>query len=430
MRRFTLAIPFIAVLTAHSAPSSFAAVSPRTSAALVEPEKDHEKAILDGLRWLIRHQNPDGSWGAATLAQRCKPDKKCFDAQFKYDEHYDEGLTALALLCFLRAGYGDESKQDLVDTTTTQRHHVADVVKNGLQWLVKRQRDDGSFGKERAFMYNEALCALALAEAYGLKKSGTWKLPAQKSIEFLLDAQRPNPSGKGLWGWRYASRVEVEGLRSEYKTKEEYLQELHDSDTSVTGWAIRALESAKSNGLNVPKPAMEGAVAFCEWVTPDDGGGLVGYIQPSQAGANLTGPNDAGFVYHPTSMSAVAMCIRILVENDRRDPFFEQAAQRIVKDMPLIQLDTTQPSPADYYYWYYGSLALSLYDGPESTRKNAKYWGPWKKAVLECSMKVQDRTEGSCSHGGWTIGDRWNYAGGPIYCTAINVLTLEGALGK
>ena len=30
-----------------------------------------------------------------------------------------------------------------------------------------------------------------------------------------------------------------------------------------------------------------------------------------------------------------------------------------------------------------------------------------------------------CSRGGWLVGDRWSHAGGPIYTTAINTLTLE-----
>jgi hypothetical protein len=30
-----------------------------------------------------------------------------------------------------------------------------------------------------------------------------------------------------------------------------------------------------------------------------------------------------------------------------------------------------------------------------------------------------------CSRGGWLTPDRWCHAGGPIYSTALNVLTLE-----
>jgi hypothetical protein len=386
-----------------------------------------DKAVLDGLRWLIRHQNPDGSWGGAALAERCMPDKPCFDAKFKYTDHYDEGLTAMALLCFLRAGFGDESKQDIVDTTTKKRHHMGEVVTNGLQWLVKRQQADGSFGKERAFLYNEALCALALTEAYAQKRKALWKEPAQKSIDFLQNAQRPNPSGKGLWGWRYASRADVEKIRSKL-SEDDFFSELHDSDTSVTGWAVRALASAKSSGLSVSKEAMAGAADFCNWVTPRDGNGLVGYIDPKGAGAALTGPNDAGFAYHVTTMSAVAMCIRIFVDGDRKDPFLEQAAERIVQDLPTRVIDVSKPSPVDYYYWYYASLALSQFDGPESPKRNAKYWAPWKKVILDCVTGLQDEAEGVCSNGGWIVPDRWNYAGGPIYCTAINVLTLEGMM--
>jgi len=37
----------------------------------------------------------------------------------------------------------------------------------------------------------------------------------------------------------------------------------------------------------------------------------------------------------------------------------------------------------------------------------------------------QDQTERACSNGGWLVPDRWCYAGGPIYATALNVLTLE-----
>jgi hypothetical protein len=384
-----------------------------------------DKAVLDGLRWLVRHQNPDGSWGAASLAERCMPDKPCFEDKFKYSDHYDEGLTAMALLCFLGAGFSHESKQDIVDTTMAKRHKIGEVVKNGLQWLVKKQNQDGSFSKDRAFMYNEALCALALAEAYGLTQNRYWKEPAQRSIDFLQKAQKPNPSGKGLWGWRYASRVEIEDFRRSGSQDDAYLKELYDADTSVTGWVVMALKSAQISGLTVSKESMEGAMEFCKWVTPEGGNGLVGYLDAKGAGAPLTGPNDAGFLYHPTSMSALGMCIRIFTQHDPADPFLEQAAQRIIKDLPQLHTDKSKQSPVDYYYWYYASLALNQLDGPDSPKKSGKYWGPWNKAMVDCVTGLQDHTERVCRNGGWVDGDRWNYAGGPVYTTAINTLTLE-----
>jgi hypothetical protein len=79
----------------------------------------------------------------------------------------------------------------------------------------------------------------------------------------------------------------------------------------------------------------------------------------------------------------------------------------------------------DYYYWYYGSLALNQLDGPDSPKKSGKYWGPWNKAMVDAVLSLQDHTERACSNGGWIQGDRWAYTGGPLYATAINVLTLE-----
>jgi hypothetical protein len=305
-------------------------------------------------------------------------------------------------------------------------HRAGDVVKNGLLWLVKRQQPDGSFSGDRAFLYNEALCALAMTEAYGLTKNRFWEKPAKRSVDFLQKAQKPSPTGKGLWGWRYASRVEIEDFRRAGSQDDAYLKELYDADTSVTGWVVMALKSAQISGLHVSNESMDGAMEFCKWVTADgEKRGLVGYLDAKGAGATLTGPNDAGFVYHPTSMSALGMCIRIFTQHDPSDPFLEHAAQRIVKDLPQLSIDRTKPSPVDYYYWYYASLALNQLDGPENPRATGRYWGPWNKAMVECVLALQDGEGRSCSRGGWIQGDRWSYAGGPIYSTAINVLTLE-----
>ncbi len=387
-----------------------------------------EKAVLEGLRWLARHQNADGSWGVASLRDVCPTDARCSAEADKLSDHYDVGLTGLALLAFLGTGLSHESNALIVDPVRGVAHRAGDIVKNGLLWLAKRQNADGSFSKDRAFLYNEALATLAMAEAYGLTQNRYWKEPAQRSIDFLQRAQKPNPSGRGLWGWRYTSRVEIEDFRRAGSQDDAYLKELYDADTSVTGWVVMALKSAQISGLSVSDEAMEGAMDFCKWVTPegpDAQRGLVGYLDAKGAGSPLTGPNDAGFVYHPTSMSALGMCIRIFTQHDPRDPFLEQAAQRIVKDLPRLHTDKSQPSPVDYYYWYYASLALYQFDGPDSPRSSGKYWSPWNKAMVESVLALQDKNDRACSRGGWMNGDRWSYTGGPLYSTALNVLTLE-----
>lgn len=386
---------------------------------LGEPVKT-EKAVLDGMRWLLRHQNPDGSWGADALRERCAGEHRCSDPSTEYLAQYNEGLTALALLCFLGDGMSHLSTNVvIVDPIRGEKHVAGEAIKKGLKWLVDRQNQDGSFSRDRPFMYNEALCTLALAEAYGLTRNRYWKEPAQKGVDFLQKAQRPNPSGEGLWGWRYQSRMEVEDYRKSASQNAAFEKELFDSDTSVTGWVVMALKSAQLSGLSVSPASLDGAMAFTHWVTADNG--LVGYIDPKGAGAIVTGHNDH-FTYHPAAMSALGMCIRIFTQHDPSDPFYDLAARRIVADLPVVSRDRLS---VDFYYWYYASLALNQLDGPDSPRRSGKYWGTWKKAMEDALLSLQDHTDRACTNGGWIVGDRWSYTGGPVYSTALNVLTLE-----
>jgi len=378
-----------------------------------------DRAVLDGLRWLVRHQNPDGSWGADTLKDRCDPEHPCYNPKDNLTDNYNEGLTGLALLCFLGAGFSHESRQDLVDPVEGRRHKIGDVVKNGLLWLVHKQNPDGSFSKDKSFIYNESLATMALAEAYGLTQNRYWKEPAQKGVDFIMRAQRPSPvNPTGLWGWRYGSRMEIEDPR---KTTgdDNYKKELYDSDSSASCWAVMALKSAQISGLTVKKENMDGAFEFTKYCTADDG--KVGYLDAKTAGSAVTGKNDH-YTYHTATMSALGMCIRIFTQHDPNDPFLDLAAKQIIKDLPTISKDQLS---IDYYYWYYGSLALNQLDGPDSPRKSGKYWNTWNKAMVDALLPLQDHKERACSNGGWIIPDRWAYTGGPLYTTAINVLTLE-----
>ena len=383
------------------------------------PTQGTEKAVLDGLRWLVRHQNEDGSWSPTTINTLCPCDDPMYNPKTPYTKNFDEGLTGMALLCFLGAGFSHESKQDIVDTAMAKRHKIGEVVKKGLQWLQKKQNQDGSFSTGRPFMYNEALAGMAMAEAYGLTQARFWKEPAQRSMNFIMGAQRPNPTGQGLWGWRYASRQEIEQFSRGGSQDEALKKELFDSDTSVTGWCIMALKSGKLSNLEVKEENMQGGMAFAKWVTADNG--MVGYIDPKGAGATVTGPGDH-YTYHPAVMSALGMCIRIFVDHNPDDPFLDLAAKQVVKDLPTISKDKLS---IDYYYWYYGSMALNQVDGPDAPKKSNKYWGPWNKAMVDAVLALQDHAERACTNGGWMVPDRWTYDGGPIYTTALNVLTLE-----
>ena len=390
------------------------------------PTARTEAAVLEGLRWLVRHQNADGSWGADTLRERCNPKHPCIAADIAVGANFNEGLTGLALLAFLGAGIRHDSKLTVVDTAMGREHSLGETVKRGLLWLVNRQKEDGSFSAGRPFMYNEALATMALTEAYGLSRNRYFEDAAERGVRFLVNAQKRSPSDDGLWGWRYESKAELDAALARGEIDDAtYFVEKSNADISVTGWVIMALKSAAISGIEVPPEVLQGGLRYALAVTGENG--LSGYVSRDSAGQKVSGPGDH-FAYHTGTMSALNMLVRTFVAHDLEDPFLEQAARHLVTDLPVISKDKLS---IDYYYWYYGSLALNQFDGPDSPRNavtsQQKYWGPWKKEMERALLSLQDDNQerNACSRGGWLVNDRWSQHGHALYNTAINTLTLE-----
>jgi hypothetical protein len=240
-------------------------------------------------------------------------------------------------------------------------------------------------------MYNHAIAALAMAEAYGLTNATVYRAPAQKGIDFITLAQNP------YLGWRYHVKP-------------------GDNDTSVTGWCVMALKSAEISGLTTARTGFDGARAWLERVT-DKETGEVGYTGLGRVDVVVPGRNEK-WGPHP-SMTAVGLLCRIYVDQNAADPLLEKAARRIMKDLPVWN---EAGHTVDSYYWYYATLALYLYkDGP-----GAWAWKSWNDAMKDALIPHQKTRKAGCADGSWDPDvDRWGFAGGRVYMTAINVLTLE-----
>lgn len=384
-----------------------------------------EEAVLEGLRWLIRHQNEDGSWSVGGVGSHCKGGKPCIaPPEGEVNNKYDVGLTSLALLAFLGQGISVGSKIKIVDTAMGKEHQAGTIVKNGVRWLMDHQREDGAFTEmEHVFVYNQALASMALSEAYGISRNRELKRPAQMGVDFLIASQKVDHQG-GRWGWRYESKAEVDAALAAGQIKEiDYPSIVQDVDISHTCWAVMALKSARIVGLEVPDDVMQGALSYAISTTGKNG--LVGYESADQAGVTIKGPGDH-FTYHVGTMSALGMLVRTFVQHDLSDPFLEEASQVLVKDLPAVSKDKLS---IDYYYWYYATLALNQFDGPDSPRKGGgKFWEPWNKALIDALLQLQDQSKARevCTRGGWLDPDRWgSHTGHALYSTAINVLTLQ-----
>src|SRR5689334_377479 len=158
-----------------------------------------QRALEAGLGWLARHQAADGCWRASAVDPACTAAFDHGQPKSAWIDHYDSGSTALGILAFVRAG-----------VTRNSGGEQAAAVGRALDWLRAQQNAQGFFSRDQSFLYNEALATLALVEHYAATKDASELAPAQRAVDFLVHAQRPSPSGEGLWGWRYSSRMEIE----------------------------------------------------------------------------------------------------------------------------------------------------------------------------------------------------------------------------
>jgi len=343
-----------------------------------------ESAVSASLKWLARHQSPDGSWSPDKHDSQCIGGK-CVGAG---DPDFTVGETALSVLAFLGAGYTHLSKDEYPNELTGGTLKFGDVVKKALQYLLAQQDPEGAVGPRTSlkFMYNHAIASLALSEAYGMTTSDILKGPAQKAIDFLVASQNP---GKG---WRYSSKP-------------------GDNDTSVTGWAAMALKSAELSLLAFPKTSSDGALAWFDEATDDRQ--LTGYNAKGARHITLS-RLEMNFEHHET-MSAVAMIGRIFLEKKRGDPRHATTASRLVMDLPEMGTMKT-----DFNYIYFASLALYQFDGPDG-----QFWKRWNEPMKNALVPAQKTAKDGCANGSWDPASRWGSTGGRVWATAMNQLTLE-----
>jgi Ca-activated chloride channel family protein len=338
-----------------------------------------EDAVLSALKWLARHQNPDGSWSVTGYAKNCQ--KVCLPCPG--EEEYSAGVTALSTLAFLGAGYTHLSRD------TYNGVCFGDAVRKALQWMLSRQDIDGCIGSRnnQKYMYSHILCALAITEAYGLTGSNLFREQAQKAIDFIVAAQNP---GKG---WRYS-----------YKCG--------DNDSSVTGWAVRALKSAEMSGLKLPPTAYDGPRAWFTEVTDLDNF-RAGYTFRGTGKVFFPGRNEA-FTHHET-LTAIGILSRLTMNGDRQPAILSGGGDLLLKDRPKWDGNSI-----DFYYWYFGSQALFQLDGPAGPR-----WKAWNESMSDALVQNQNAAASGCKAGSWEPVDRWSTEGGRVYATAINAMTLE-----
>jgi hypothetical protein len=313
-----------------------------------------EGAVGVGLRWLAAQQHRNGTWSL----QGPYPDGS--------GSENIEAATAMALLAFQGAGYtpaGDPS------------HPFTPVVRRGWSALLKRMKEDGRFFDDvprTHQIYTQAQCTIALCELYAMTGDAQYYDAAQKAVDYCVRMQSPQG------GWRYDPNP-VNG----------------ESDMSVTGWVVMALQSARMAGIEVPSPVFDRISQFLDSVGRDDG---TRYAYQTQAGATLT-------------LTAEGLLCRQYLGWPHDDPRLGMGVDYLVQKQNLPDY-----SKRNVYYWYYATQVLHHMEGDA--------WRQWNEEMRKMLPEKQE-SRGK-ERGSWDPkGDRWGDAGGRLYVTCLSIYTLE-----
>ena len=306
-----------------------------------------EAAVARALHWLSRQQRRDGRWKLDGGARS------------------DAAATSLALMPFLGAGQTPDAG--------VYKH----VVARGLGWLLDSQKNDGDLRVDSSGntgMYAQGQCAIVLCEAFLMTGSESLRVPAQKSIDFIVAAQFPDG------GWRYRPNGEIP-------------RSARRGDTSVVGWQMMALQSARAAGLEVPGETLELAGQYLDGVASRD------RSQYAYQRGNSPTP----------VMTAEALLCRMYLGWSLAEPGLRQGFDYLLeKHLPAA-------NRPNVYYWYYATQALHQAGGSR--------WDRWNKHMRD--VLVQAQVSRGTHAGSWNPGHQHSRTGGRVYTTALATCTLE-----
>jgi hypothetical protein len=257
-----------------------------------------------------------------------------------------------------------------------------DAVKRGLAWLTSRQAADGDL-RQGETMYGQTVAAVALCEAFAMSRDQTLADAAQRAVGFVL--ARAGGAAAGGGGRERAGSAQRDAR-----------------DTSVLGWLVFTVESARRAGFDVPRETFDAAGKWLEHVSvrADRGSETV-------RGRGLYSYTKGGAA--SPAMTAEGMFVQQLLGHARDEGMMEGSARYILQAPPRWR----QGAPT--YYWYYATLALFQHQGDA--------WTQWNKAVTRELLDHQSQ-EGPAA-GSWEPTDEWSRLGGRVYQTAVCTLTLE-----
>ena len=391
--------------------------------------KESESAVERSLRWMAANQSLNGRWDAEDFgAGQVSVDENGVDREFAGKEA-DTGLTALVMLSFLGAGYTHEEGRYAVE------------VDRALDWLISQQAADGNLcgnAEKFARMYCHAMATYSLAEAYGMQQEvvlgpivdpeamrfamdsgelAAASLSSAATSQNILSVIAVDGAARSMLANQFAysiRRVDDLRLRAALAKAIAFTisqqdprgggwryNQWQEGDVSMLGWQLMSLKSAEIAGVNIPETVRTRMKSFVETVRQGKSGGLFGYRRNDESNGRNTEP------VSPT-MTAEALFCQQMLGYPRDSAASTESIAYLMRNPPRL-------SDMNFYYWYYGTLAMYQHGG--------KPWQDWNAAVRD--MLVELQVQSGPMSGTWDPKDEWGRYGGRLYSTALATLTLE-----
>lgn len=321
-----------------------------------------EQAVEASLKWFVEHQHPDGYWdGSEHGSGKVLIDENGINRR-RAGINADTGLSSLAVLAFLGAGY------------THEEGPYALQIDKALHWIVDQQREDGFLGHNAtryAAMYCHGITTYALAEAYGMQSDPTSNAYLRKALEKAVGYIVKNQHAGG--SWRYVPGQE--------------------GDMSMFGWQLMALKSADIAGIPIPDDTKSKLIVFLKSMSRGERNGLAGYR--------------LGERENPTMTAEALFCKQMLG--------IKRANAASVEAVEYIMAHPPKRSEENLYYWYYATLSMYQYGGEP--------WQKWNGMLRDQLVDIQVKNGDDA--GSWDPKGEWGPYGGRVYSTALATLCLE-----
>ncbi|MBS0210880.1 MAG: terpene cyclase/mutase family protein [Planctomycetes bacterium] len=319
-----------------------------------------QAALERGLKWLARHQGPQGNWNSENL-----------------------GLVAMGALAFMADGHAPG------------RGQYGEVVERALDYILKSAKPSGLLnvaGPQRD-MYNHGLSCFVLGQAHGMMSDPRISPALDRALKLIANTQCDDG------GWEYQAQRRPRG-----------------HDLSLAVMQAKALRSAVDSGLEVPPEVIESAIkSVRRHYRPS----VDGDRSKLDEQAMQRVPGQFTYTGNDRGTLAMAACGVVCLQefgqyDDWRIGKNVEVISKAIKDMKSVK--PNGEGPFDSYTTYYVGQAIYQVGGETWS----KLYPPLRDALVASQVAGKDPNSDGC----WSDNRRVGGEEGKLYATAVSCFVL------